>query len=262
MTNPTSLSSKENTPLLTATPGQPVPRSGGLFRWVAGGLAFGGGAAAEGYFAAISFIAKSTAAGTAFGAGALLCAGGCAYCLYRVATTIRGRDIQQIQTTNAAMLSFINTKLNTILNKTEEDGPVNVIEPQQLHESIIEHLLELEHILPSFRTQIADLQGMLQTSMSTPASAFGSPGGSLDGASGTDASLAQLQEKLNALSQLLTKDQKSRKASRLASAVNSPAGTNTVSTPVPSPQCVGGHHLTLNSRDVPSSPYKGSSKNN
>ena len=151
------------------------------------------------------------------------------------------------------MLSFINTKLNTILNKTEEGGPANVIENQQLYESITQHLLELDHLLPSFRTQIADLQGMIQTSlennsMSTPASAFSSPGGSLSGTSGTDASLAQLQEKLQALSNMLAKDQKSRKASRLHSRT-SPAGLGTSTTPA-----VSSHHTPI-SRDVPSSPY-------
>jgi|GEM_PF-1698699 len=262
----------EDTPLIPATSVQSVPRSGSLVPWLFAALGFGGMAGVEGYYAVVSVIAKGTAVGTVFGAGALICTGGCAYCLYRFVNALRDRNIQPIQPieepaaakTNTKMLSFINSKLTVILNKSEEIDLENGPSESQLEESITQYLLQLDHILPSLRTEVSDLQEMIQKllknkSTSTPASVQASPGGY----SGADDSLEQdLLEKLNALSQRLAKASSSKNNSRIASRISSPASLGDISSNTQSSPRSIENNTTNNSAadDVYSeSPYKAKS---
>jgi len=258
---------REDTPLIPATPGQPVPRSGSLVPWLFATLGFGSVGGVDGYYAVLSFIAKSTTMGTVFGFGALLCTGGCLYCGYRFIDALRDRNIQLIQSieepaaakTNIKMLSFINSKLTVILNKSEEIDLENEPSESQLEESITQRLLELEHLLPSLRTEIASLQEMIQNSlksksMSTPGSALDSPGGY----SGIEDSPGQkILDKLNALSEKLTKTPTRKHSSRTASRVSSPTsltGQGIYNTPSSSPLSTGNSNMIRNSQANDDSP--------
>jgi hypothetical protein len=247
----------ENVPLLPATVREHTPSSGILFRWIVATLGFGGGAVTEGYFAVISFIAKNSAAGGVFGAGALLCGGACTYCLYRMVTTLHDRAIQPIEEiasgkADSAMLRLVNTKLLLILNETEEIDLGGDVDDSKLHQSITQQLQELEQMLPDLRAQISDLQGTIQTaltkkSVSTPASAYGSPG-DLQGGHTFEQGLLT---KLEALSQKLSKDQASRNTSRFASRTTSPTTQNSSSSAMTSPHSNGEKEPR-----TPKTPYK------
>lgn len=235
MTHSPRLHLQEGAPLLPVTQqpqfprAQPAPRSSGLGWWIFTTLAYGGGTGVTGYYSVTSIIAKSTTIGGALGAGALLCAGACAYCFYRVVVAIRHRDIKPIEPientaaskANVVMLRMIDSKLKTILNGTEAvvdlEAGVNDVE---LHESIHRSLSELAEMLPALREEIADLQGTIQAALESRS--LGSPNGGLDSPSGDSNFERGLLGKLEALSKKTSKDQRSRNTSRLSSTTNSP----------------------------------------
>src|SRR5579862_7728617 len=87
-TNPLSL---ENQPLLP-TSYQP----NGKYRWLIGSVVSLGGTIGVGTISVQSFIAGAVLNGGILGAGSLICAGACAYCLYRFVDALRTRSIEPI----------------------------------------------------------------------------------------------------------------------------------------------------------------------
>jgi hypothetical protein len=217
-----------------------------------------------------NFVAKSTVAGGVFGAGSLICAGACVYCIYRVVIAIRGRNVQQIEPiqetaaakANVEMLRMIHTRLNTLLS---ESAPIDLeigVNDVQLHEAIGGQLQELEQILPQMRTELAEVKASLESIIASRS--VSSPSGAgLDSPASEGSVERGLLGKLDNLARRVARDQSSRNASRGSSVTSSPAGGNVSSfaaeSPLPSPVSKGGPARALtfgsvNSGGTPMSP--------
>ena len=155
--------------------------------------------------------------------------------MYRVVIAIKYRFVQPIapaqdiaaSKANLQMLHMINTRLNGLLNDTQEIDLEAGVDDVQLHESIGRQLQELEQMLPQMRTELGELRETVQAALLSRS--MSSPGAGLDSPS-VDASFERgLLGKLDALSKKVGKDRLSRNASILSSAIGSPTGTSTYS---------------------------------
>lgn len=235
MTQSTASHQREDAPLLRIPHDSLVPytqpqsplRSGGIFRWIFGILGTGGVAGTQGYFAVTSFVAKSTISGGVFGAGALVCAGACVYCVYRVVNAIKSRNIQPIAPTaditaartNLQMLRMVHTRLNTLLSVSPATDLEAGVSDVQLHEAINGQLGELEQMLPQLRTELGALKASIEATIASRGAnspgSFASPG--------VDSSYEQgLLNNLDKILKTAAKDRLSRNSSRLSSATTSP----------------------------------------
>lgn len=234
----------EDAPLLRNSRAQPqsAPRAGNMFRWLFAALGSGGVAIPQGYFSVTSFITKSTAAGGIFGAGTIVCAGSCVYCIFRVVNAIKYRNIQPLAPApdmtaakaDVQMLRVVHTRLNTLLTESEPIDLEAGVNDVQLHEAINGQLQELEQILPLMRTELDELRQTIHEVLANQS--VESPDGiGLDSPSKEVSFERGILDKLNALAKKVGRDQSSRNNSRLSSAANSPARVSFAASPEFSP---------------------------
>jgi hypothetical protein len=237
----------ENAPLLQHDSHAQPPsalRSGSIFRWFFAALGNGGVAGIQGYYAVASFIAKNAVAGSIFGAGAVVCAGACGYCIYRVVIDLKHRNIQPIAPAadmtaakaDVQMLRLVHTRLNTLLSESTPDLEAGVTDVQ-LHGAISGQLQELEQILPQMRTELDELKQTIQEALANRSIESPSTAG-VDSPS-SEGFEQGLLGKLDAFSKKVSKDRSSRNASRHSSAPTSPGAVPFPASPGLSPVVKG-----------------------
>lgn len=192
---------------------------------------FGTGGAT--YVSVKSFISGAIVNGSILGVVTVVCAGSCIYCAYRFINALRTRAIEPVTPVfdegaakaNVVMLRSIDNRLNAMLNETVETNLIERLDDNGLHDSINQHLAELEQILPDMRQELSELKDSIQAVIlnrsagSTYSSGCNSPslGGSFE---------SKLLGKLTDLSVKVGRDQLSRSASRNPSAYSSPTVLN------------------------------------
>jgi hypothetical protein len=239
MSTPTKRLSLEDQYLLTNRVQPPIlntNQSTGKYHWIIASIASFGATGGVGYLSIKNFVSGSGIDGGILGGGALICAGACAYCVYRFVDALRTRSIEIITPnfdeeaakTNTTVLRLIHSRLNTLLNESTIIDLEMRTDDAGLPDLIYQQINELELMLPDLRQQLADLQETIQTAInnksmeSRSGSAFNSPSHESSYEYG-------ILGKLNALSKQVGTDQKSRSASRLQSTYTSPMGGGTVS---------------------------------
>lgn len=208
----------------------------GKYRWLTASFATLGGTLGVGYYAIKNFISGANTAGGVLGVGSLVCAGACAYCVYRFVDALRARSIEIITPnfdeeaakTNTTVLRVIHSRLNTLLNQSTNIDLEERIDDARLPDLINQQISELELMMPDMRRELAEMQETILAAINNRAlesrsgSAFNSPSHESSYEYG-------ILDKLNALSKQVGTDQKSRSASRLQSTYTSPMGGGTVS---------------------------------
>ncbi len=196
-----------------SNPNQPT----GKYRWIIASVVSLGGIGGVSYVSVKSFIAGATANGVILGAGTLICAGACAYCMYRFVDSFRNRNIEQVDPvidlesarTNTLMLRNIHVRLNAlIIQPIYVDGAVD-------NEIINQQLTKLETEYALMQEELEEFQQIVQTELANRSRNSPSMGG-LDSPSVEGTFESRLSSRLNALAKL------SRNSSRLQSAYNSP----------------------------------------
>jgi hypothetical protein len=203
--------------------------STGKKRWLAASVTSFLGTGGATYVSVKSFISGAIVNGTILGFVTVVCAGSCIYCAYRFINALRTRTIEPVTPVfdegaakaNILMLQSIDSRLHVLLNETVEIDLNERLDVTGLHNSINQHLADLEQMLPEMRHELAEFKVLIQAATenrsigSTNSSAYNSPSvdGSFEG---------KLLSRLTDLQNKVGKDQSSRNASRLQSAFSSP----------------------------------------
>jgi len=239
-------------------PHSPADHSSSL-PWAFASFGGVGGASALGYKAVESFIASRKSDSIVFGVGVVLCVGACAYCIFRIVTSLKTRNIEPISPTNGEIpistdrqkLLEINRRLQELF-KPDDEEMIELAPPNlDLYASLEREISKIETLFPDLRTKVAELEGEVNilrdrpTPLSPPQ--FDSPSGRSLDISGTprtpartDTSLDALVSKLEALASRVPKYTSSASSSRGGSAATSPIGrpipsSSQKGTPAPKP---------------------------
>ncbi len=217
--------STETQRLLTGVHNPPTGKKRWLF--ASATSLFGTGGAT--YVSVKSFISGAIVNGSILGVVTVICAGSCIYCAYRFINALRTRTIEPVTPVfdegaakaNILMLQSIDERLSAMLYETVEINLVEKLDGVRLHDSINQHLAELEQMLPTMRKDLTELHELIQAAVdnrsigSTNSSAYNSPSadGSMEG---------KLLSRLTELQNKVGKDQSSKNPSRNTSTFNSP----------------------------------------